>query len=159
MNATHCALATLCQGSSPAPPPAACAQVPNTQVRTYVHGALYALVAEPSILEAAQRRGLADVLAAVAAASAPLFQRHIAHILARLEDAADGAGARGGGADESDGDEGDDADDVDAMHYDDEYEEMEAAMTSGAPLCKRACVVFFGSTIGGRFRARLSESR
>lgn len=127
--------------------------MPNTQVRTYVHGALYSLVGEPAVLEAAQRRGLADVLTAVAAASEPLFQRHIAHILRRLGDAEGGGGAESAGGEEEEledcGDDDAEADDVDAMEYDDEYEEMEAAMTSGARelLLSILCVLLPGFVV------------
>ena len=55
--------------------------MPNRQVRTYVHGTLYSLLARPAILEQAQQRGLADMLRAVSATSEGVFQRHIKHIL------------------------------------------------------------------------------
>lgn len=104
-------------------------QVPNIQVRTYVHGTLYSLLSRPSVREQAHQRGLADSLRAVSATSEPVFQRHIDHILARLEDEA--------AEEEQSDDEAEQEDDVDVMEYDDEYNEMEEVLSSGVR--RRSC--------------------
>ena len=98
-------------------------QVPNMQVRTYVHGTLYSLLCRPAIREQAHQSGLADSLRAVSATSEPVFQRHIAHILERLEDE---------DACEQLSEDEDEEDDVDGMEYEDEYDEMEEVLSSGA---------------------------
>ena len=112
------------------------------QVRTYVHGTLYSLLCRPAIREQAHQSGLADSLRAVSATSEPVFQRHIAHILERLED----EDAR----EQLSEDEGEEEDDVDGMEYDDEYDEMEEVLSSGAVCfillrirarCVRSCAV------------------
>jgi hypothetical protein len=106
-------------------------QVPNTQVRTYVHGILYSLVSQPKILEQALQRGLPDLLRAVSANSEPVFQRHIAYILQKIQDCE--AGAAGPETEASDSEEVE-ADDVDTMEYNDEFEEMEDVVSSSAVL-------------------------
>jgi hypothetical protein len=97
------------------------------QVRIYVHGTLYSLLSTEAILEQAHQRGLADMLLAVSSSSEPVFQRHIAHILRKIEEAENGPPMK----EESEIGEDED-DDMDMMEYDDEYDEMEEVMCSGA---------------------------
>jgi hypothetical protein len=129
-DAVACAPSVPCARARPAVTglPRGCVQVPNVQVRTYVHGTLYSLLSRPAILERAHQRGLSDALRAVSATSEPVFQRHITHILQRIDDGE--AGALVG--EESDGEEEGDEDDVDMMEYGDEFDEMEEVMASGA---------------------------
>lgn len=97
------------------------------QVRTYVHGTLYSLLSTAAMLEQAYQRGLADMLQAVSASSEPVFQRHIAHILRKIEEAENGPPVEEGSEAGEDED-----DDMDMMEYNDEYDEMEEVMCSGA---------------------------
>jgi CO dehydrogenase/acetyl-CoA synthase beta subunit len=106
-------------------------QVSNTQVRTYVHGTFYALVAQPKILEESLQRGIPDMLRAVSATSEPVFQRHIAFILQKMQECE--AGMRAPETDVSDSEENEE-DDVDIMEYNDEFEEMEDVMSSSVAL-------------------------
>ena len=83
-------------------------------------------MASPTLRDQAHHLGMGDALRAVSAHSEQTFQRHIEFILARLEEPDSDP------PEASDNGEEAEADEFDEMVYEEEYDEIEEVMQSGA---------------------------